>query len=66
MITKVRIGRRGATAGNTHEVAQAVALESLVVYAGNDPIVHVHANALLTGSGTTGIVLADQIELEMV
>ena len=25
----------------------------------NDPIVHVHANALLTGSGTTGIVLAD-------
>jgi hypothetical protein len=25
----------------------------------NDPIVNVHANALLTGSGTTGIVLAD-------
>lgn len=25
----------------------------------SDPIVHVHANALLTGSGTTGIVLAD-------
>ena len=24
-----------------------------------DPIVHVHANALLTGSGTTSIVLAD-------
>jgi hypothetical protein len=30
-----------------------------VVYVDNDPIVHVHANALLTGSGTTGIVLAD-------
>jgi S-adenosyl methyltransferase len=25
----------------------------------NDPIVHVHANALLTGSGSTSIVLAD-------
>ena len=24
----------------------------------NDPIVYVHANALLTGSGTAGIVLA--------
>jgi S-adenosyl methyltransferase len=28
-------------------------------YVDNDPIVHVHANALLTGSGTTSIVLAD-------
>lgn len=30
-----------------------------MVYVDNDPIVHVHANALLTGSGTTSIVLAD-------
>jgi hypothetical protein len=30
-----------------------------VVYVDNDPIVHVHANALLTGSGNTTIVLAD-------
>jgi hypothetical protein len=30
-----------------------------VAYVDNDPIVHVHANALLTGSGTTSIVLAD-------
>jgi hypothetical protein len=29
------------------------------VYVDNDPIVHVHANALLTGGGSTGIVLAD-------
>lgn len=29
------------------------------MYVGNDPIVHVHANALLTGTGTTKIVLAD-------
>ena len=30
-----------------------------MVYVDSDPIVHVHANALLTGSGTTSIVLAD-------
>ena len=30
-----------------------------VVYVDNDPIVHVHANALLTSSGSTRIVLAD-------
>ena len=29
------------------------------MYVNNYPIVHVHANALLTGSGTTSIVLAD-------
>jgi hypothetical protein len=37
-----------------------------VVYADNDPIVHVHANALLTGSGTTSIVLADLREPEAI
>ncbi len=31
-----------------------------------DPIVHVHANALLTGSGTTSIVLADLREPEAI
>ena len=42
-----------------HEVAGQAAPETRVVYVDNDPIVHVHANALLTGSGTTSIVLAD-------
>ena len=42
-----------------HEVAGRAAPDARVVYVDNDPIVHVHANALLTGSGTTGIVLAD-------
>jgi hypothetical protein len=41
------------------ETAQAVAPKSHVVYVDIDPIVHVHANALLTGTGTTSIVLAD-------
>jgi S-adenosyl methyltransferase len=59
-----RRGTRGdgtgiPAAGNVHEVAAQVAPDARVVYVDNDPIVHVHANALLTGIGTTGIVLAD-------
>lgn len=42
-----------------HEVAAQIAPGTRVAYVDNDPIVHVHANALLTGSGTTSIVLAD-------
>ena len=53
------IGTGIPSVGNVHEVAGQVAPGSRVVYVDNDPIVHVHANALLTGSGTTGIVLAD-------
>jgi S-adenosyl methyltransferase len=37
---------------NTHEVAQAVAPESRVVYVDNDPIVMSHARALLTSTPT--------------
>jgi S-adenosyl methyltransferase len=45
------IGTGLPTANNTHEVAQAVAPESRIVYVDNDPIVLVHARALLTGTG---------------
>ena len=55
----VDIGTGIPSAGNVHEVAGQVAPGARVVYVDNDPIVHVHANALLTGSGTTAIVLAD-------
>jgi hypothetical protein len=55
----IDIGTGIPSAGNVHEVAGQVAQETRVVYVDNDPIVHVHANALLTGSGTTSIVLAD-------
>lgn len=46
---------------NTHEVAQAVAPESKVVYVDNDPIVLVHARALLTShaEGKTAYLDAD-------
>jgi hypothetical protein len=55
------IGTGLPSANNTHEVAQAVAPESRVVYVDNDPIVLVHAEALLTSSdaGATAYIDAD-------
>jgi hypothetical protein len=53
------VGTGIPTAGNVHEVAGEIAPETRVVYVDNDTIVHVHSNALLTGSGTTSVVLGD-------
>jgi len=55
------VGTGLPSANNTHEVAQAVAPESKVVYVDNDPIVLAHARALLTSSpqGETGYLDAD-------
>lgn len=49
------------TVDNTHEVAQALAPECRIVYVDNDPIVLIHARALLTGTaeGATSYVDAD-------
>jgi len=44
------IGTGIPSADNTHEVAQAVAPESRIVYVDNDPIVLAHARALLTST----------------
>ena len=55
----IDIGTGIPSAGNVHEIAGQVAPGARVVYVDNDPIVHVHANALLTGSGTTTVALAD-------
>src|SRR5215467_9570159 len=41
------IGTGLPTADNTHEVAQAIAPESRIVYTDNDPLVLSHARALL-------------------
>jgi S-adenosyl methyltransferase len=62
----IDIGTGIPSAGNVHEVAGQAAPESRVVYVDNDPIVHVHANALLSGSGATRIVLADLREPEKI
>ena len=47
------VGTGLPTVDNTHEVAQRVAPESRIVYVDNDPLVLVHARALLT-SGPKG------------
>jgi hypothetical protein len=44
------IGTGLPTANNTHQVAQAIAPESRIVYVDNDPLVLVHASALLTST----------------
>jgi hypothetical protein len=44
------IGTGLPTANNTHEVAQQTARESRIVYVDNDPMVLIHAKALLTST----------------
>jgi hypothetical protein len=55
------IGTGLPAADNTHEVSQAAAPESRVVYVDNDPLVLAHARALLTSSpeGVTAYLDAD-------
>ncbi|MEU5884243.1 SAM-dependent methyltransferase [Spirillospora sp. NPDC047279] len=55
------IGTGIPAADNTHQVAQSVAPDAKVVYVDNDPIVLVHARALLAGTpeGVTSYVDAD-------
>jgi hypothetical protein len=55
------IGTGIPTAGNTHQVAQAIAPEATVAYVDNDPLVLVHARALMAaeGLGRTTIHLGD-------
>ncbi|WP_084337657.1 SAM-dependent methyltransferase [Actinomadura oligospora] len=55
------VGTGLPTEGNTHEIAQDVAPDSHIVYVDNDPLVLVHARALLTSrpEGATHYVEAD-------
>jgi S-adenosyl methyltransferase len=55
------IGTGLPSANNTHEIAQATAPESRVVYVDNDPLIMAHARALLTSTpeGATDYVHAD-------
>jgi hypothetical protein len=55
------IGTGIPTAGNTHQVAQAIAPESRVVYVDYDPVVLAHARALLISheAGATEYIDAD-------
>src|SRR6478609_4425848 len=55
------IGTGIPSAGNTHEIAQAVDPAAKVAYLDNDPIVLVHGRALLAGArpGTVSVLQAD-------
>jgi S-adenosyl methyltransferase len=62
------IGTGLPSANNVHEVAQVVAPESRIVYVDNDPIVLLHARALLnsTPEGRTAYIHADLRQPETV
>jgi hypothetical protein len=57
----IDVGTGLPTVDNTHEVAQRIAPECRIVYVDNDPLVLVHARALLTSSpeGATDYIDAD-------
>jgi hypothetical protein len=55
----IDIGSGLPTQNNTHQAVQKAALDAHVVYVDHDPLVRVHADALLTGEGTTKIITAD-------
>ncbi|MEJ3652931.1 SAM-dependent methyltransferase [Actinomycetes bacterium KLBMP 9759] len=63
------VGTGLPTMQNTHEVAQAVAPESKVVYVDNDPLVLAHARALLvntTAEGVTRYIDADYHDTDLI
>jgi hypothetical protein len=62
------VGTGLPTADNTHEVAQRLAPDARVMYVDNDPLVLVHARALLTSSpeGATHYIDADQRDTDTI
>jgi 2-aminoadipate transaminase len=64
----IDIGTGLPTADNTHEVAQRITPEARIVYVDNDPLVLVHARALLTSTpeGRTAYIEADVREPEKI
>ena len=62
------IGTGLPSANNVHEVAQSVAPTSRIVYVDNDPVVLLHAQALLTSTpeGATEFVQADMRDPEKI
>jgi S-adenosyl methyltransferase len=63
------IGTGLPTLQNTHEVAQAAAPDSKIVYVDNDPVVLAHARALLintTAEGVTKYIDADYNDPELI
>jgi O-methyltransferase involved in polyketide biosynthesis len=55
----IDIGTGLPTQGHVHEILRVVAPDARVVYVDHDPVVIVHAQALLEGNGRTAVVRAD-------
>ncbi|MCW2887605.1 MAG: hypothetical protein QOE54_3654 [Streptosporangiaceae bacterium] len=55
----IDIGTGLPTQGHVHEILRSVAPDARVVYVDHDPVVIVHAQALLEGNGRTAVVGAD-------
>jgi hypothetical protein len=55
----IDIGAGLPTGNNTHDAVQAVAPEARVLYVDNDPLVEIHAKALLEGVAGTAYIRAD-------
>lgn len=53
------VGSGIPTLGNVHEVAQAAAPESKVVYVDIDPVAVAHSKAILAGNPLAGVIQAD-------
>jgi O-methyltransferase involved in polyketide biosynthesis len=53
------VGSGLPTAENTHQVAQGITRDARIVYVDHDPLVLLHARALLTGTPRTQYVAAD-------
>jgi len=60
------IGAGLPTSPNVHEIAQATDPEARVVYVDNDPMVYVHAEALMAKGATTSVVRADLRDVDTV
>ena len=51
--------------GSTDAVAQAIVPDARIVFVDNDPLVLIHARALLTGTGSTGQDRCDYIDADV-
>jgi hypothetical protein len=60
------IGAGLPTSPNVHEMAQATDPDARVVYVDNDPMVYVHAEALMAKGATTSVVRADMRDVDTV
>lgn len=62
----IDLGTGLPTQGNVHEVVQSLVPDARVIYVDNDPIVLVHAAALLPSSRTIDVIRADLREPEVI